>query len=199
MPPTATAISTIDEEELVFQSQHGDRSAYGELVRLHANGVMNIVYRMCGDAQLAEDAAQETFLQAWLNLNSYRPQSSLRNCLYRIAVNAATDMLRKERRLAPDVMEDLQLADTHPGPEMIFARQERVALVRKAITSLPEACRFVLVLREYEGLSYQEISTTLDIPVGTVMSRLNYARNLLKERLKVQMVTAEVENVWPYP
>ena len=199
MHPTATAISTIDEEELVFQSQHGDRSAYSELMRLHANGVLNVVYRMCGDAQLAEDAAQETFLQAWLNLNSYRPQSSLRNWLYRIAVNAATDMLRKEKRLAPDVMEDLQLADTHPGPELIFARQERVALVRKAIMSLPEACRSVLVLREYEGLSYQEISTTLDIPVGTVMSRLNYARGLLKERLKVQMVTAEVENVGPYP
>jgi len=195
MHPTATAISTIDEEELVFQSQHGDRSAYGELVRLHANGVMNVVYRMCGDAQLAEDAAQETFLQAWLNLNSYRPQSSLRNWLYRIAVNAATDMLRKEKHLLPDAMEDLQLSDARPGPEMMFVKLEQAALVRGAVLSLPEACRAVLVLREYEGLSYKEISTALDIPVGTVMSRLNYARNLLKERLKVQMVTAEVENV----
>ena len=196
MHPTATAISTIDEEELVFQSQHGDRSAYSELMRLHANGVLNVVYRMCGDAQLAEDAAQETFLQAWQHLNSYRPQTSLRNWLYRIAVNAATDMLRKEKRLIPDAMEDLQLADNQPGPETVFVKQERAALVQGAVLSLPEACRAVLVLREYEGLSYQEISTALDIPVGTVMSRLNYARNLLKEKLKVQLFTyAEAENV----
>ena len=196
MNHTVTVISPTDETELVTNAQHGDRSAYGELVRLHASGILNVVYRMCSDAQLAEDAAQETFLQAWLNLNSYRPQTSLRNWLYRIAVNAATDMLRKEKRLLPDAVEDLKLADAHPGPEMTFVKQERAALVQIAVLSLPEACRAVLVLREYEGLSYQEIAASLDIPVGTVMSRLNYARNLLKERLKVQLFSyAEAENV----
>ena len=104
-------------------------------------------------------------------------------------------MLRKEKRLVPDAVEDLQLADTHPGPEMMFVRQERAALVQGAVLSLPEACRAVLVLREYEGLSYQEIAASLDIPVGTVMSRLNYARNLLKEKLKVLLFYAEAENV----
>jgi len=195
MNQTVTVFSPTDEIELVTRAQQGDRNAYSELVRLHAGGILNVVYRLCGDAQLAEDAAQETFLQAWLNLNSYRPQSSLRNWLYRIAVNAATDMLRKEKRLVPDAVEDLQLADTHPGPEMMFVRQERAALVQGAVLSLPEACRAVLVLREYEGLSYQEIAASLDIPVGTVMSRLNYARNLLKEKLKVLLFYAEAENV----
>lgn len=195
MNQTVTVISPTDEIELVTRAQHGDRNAYSELVRLHAGGVLNVVYRMCGDAQLAEDAAQETFLQAWLNLNSYRPRTSLRNWLYRIAVNAATDMLRKEKHLVPDTVEDLQLADAHPGPEMTFVRQERATLVQGAVLSLPEACRAVLVLKEYEGLSYQEIAASLDIPVGTVMSRLNYARNLLKEKLKVRLVYAEVENV----
>jgi RNA polymerase sigma-70 factor (ECF subfamily) len=151
---------------------------------------------MCGDAQLAEDAAQETFLQAWLNLNSYRPQTSLRNWLYRIAVNAATDMLRKEKHLASDAVDGLQLADSRPSPEMVFVKQERAVLVQGAVLSLPEACRAVLVLREYEELSYQEIAASLDIPIGTVMSRLNYARNLLKERLKVHLFPyAEAENV----
>jgi RNA polymerase sigma-70 factor (ECF subfamily) len=196
MNHTVTVISPTDETELVTNAQHGDRNAYGELVRIHASGIFNVVYRMCGDAQLAEDAAQETFLQAWLNLNSYRPGTSLRNWLYRIAVNAATDMLRKEKHLVPGAMEDLQLSDARPGPEAIFVKQERAALVRGAVLSLPEACRAVLVLREYEGLSYQEISSALDIPVGTVMSRLNYARGLLKERLKTQLSSyAEVENV----
>jgi RNA polymerase sigma-70 factor (ECF subfamily) len=196
MNQTVTIISPTDEIELVTRAQHGDRNAYSELVRSHSSGVLNVVYRMCGDAQLAEDAAQETFLQAWLNLNSYRPQTSLRNWLYRIAVNAATDMLRKEKRLLPGAVEDLQLADMHPGPEALFVKQERAALVQGAILSLPAACRAVLVLREYEELSYQEIAASLDIPIGTVMSRLNYARNLLKERLKVQLFScAEVENV----
>jgi RNA polymerase sigma-70 factor (ECF subfamily) len=196
MNHTVTVISPTDETELVTKAQHGDRNAYSELVRSHSSGVLNVVYRMCGDAQLAEDAAQETFLQAWLNLNSYRPQSSLRNWLYRIAVNAATDMLRKEKRLVPEAVENLQLTDAHPGPEAVFVRQERIVLVQKAVLSLPEACRAVLVLREYEGLSYQEIAASLDIPVGTVMSRLNYARNLLKERLKVHLFSyAEAENV----
>ena len=196
MTRTATAISTNEETELVSRARQGDRNAYSELVRIHASGILNVVYRMCGDAQLAEDAAQETFLQAWLNLNSYRPQTSLRNWLYRIAVNAATDMLRKEKRLVPEAVEDLKLTDNLPSPEMVFVKQERAVLVQKAVLSLPEACRAVLVLREYEDLSYQEISTALDIPVGTVMSRLNYARGLLKEKLKVQLFTyAEAENV----
>jgi RNA polymerase sigma-70 factor (ECF subfamily) len=185
-----------NEMELVTKAQHGDRNAYSELVRLHADGVLNVAYRMCGDARMAEDAAQEAFLQAWLNLNSYRPQSSLRNWLYRIAVNAVTDMLRKEVRLVPEAVENLRLADSHPGPEAVLVRQEQAVLVQNAVLSLPQACRAVLVLREYEGLTYQEIATSLDIPIGTVMSRLNYARGLLKERLKMRMFSfAEAENV----
>jgi RNA polymerase sigma-70 factor (ECF subfamily) len=195
MTRTTTAISTINENELVSKAQHGDRNAYSELVRFHASGVLNVVYRMSGDPQLAEDASQETFLQAWLNLNSYHPQTSLRNWLYRIAVNAATDMLRKEKRLVPDAMEDLRLADSLPGPESVVASRERANSVQAAVLSLPEACRSVLVLREYEGLSYQEISDALEIPVGTVMSRLNYARNLLKEKLKAHLIEIEVEHV----
>jgi len=147
---------------------------------------------MCSDARIAEDAAQETFIQAWLHLSSYRPQTSLRSWLYRIAVNAATDMLRRERRILPNALEDLQLQDPQPGPEALFLQEERTALVKKAILSLPEASRVVLVLREYEGMSYHEIAEALDIPVGTVMSRLNYARKSLKDKLE-QKLFAQVE------
>lgn len=183
------------EGELVIRAQGGDRTAFSELVRIHAQGVLNVIYRMCGDAQLAEDAAQEAFIRAWLNLSSYRPQTALRNWLYRIAVNAAMDMLRKEKRILPNALEDLQLRDPQAGPEAIFSQEERIALVQRAILSLPDASRAVLVLREYEGLSYQEISSTLDIPVGTVMSRLNYARTLLKAKLEPQYSLLEAEYV----
>jgi len=190
---TGTAIS---ETELIKRSKNGERNAFSELVCIHAQGVTNVIYRMCGDVHIAEDAAQETFVQAWLHLASYRPQTSLRNWLYRIAVNAATDMLRKEKRILPNALEDLQLSDPQPGPEAVFSQEERTALIQKAVVSLPDACRAVLVLREYEGLSYHEIADALDIPLGTVMSRLNYARKLLREKLAQKLfLQVEAEHV----
>ena len=189
---TAARITAIDETELVHRAKNGERNAFSELVCIHAQGVRNVIYRMCGDTQIAEDAAQETFIQAWLHLSSYRPQTSLRNWLYRIAVNAATDMLRKEKRILPNDIADLQLTDGRPGPELLVSQQERTALVQRAVLSLPDACRAVLVLREYEGMSYHEIADALDIPIGTVMSRLNYGRQLLKERLKLKL-SSQVE------
>jgi RNA polymerase sigma-70 factor (ECF subfamily) len=151
---------------------------------------------MCGDMQVAEDSAQETFVQAWLRLQSYRPQASFRNWLYRIAVNTAIDMLRKEKRILPGEIENLNLTDASPSPETLVANSERTEMVQDAVLALPDASRAVLVLREFEGFSYQEIADSLDIPVGTVMSRLNYARKLLREKLEVQLfVYAEAENV----
>jgi RNA polymerase sigma-70 factor (ECF subfamily) len=185
----------ISEADLVRDAQHGDRNAFSELVRIHARGVFNVVYRMCGDELIAEDAAQETFIRAWQNLSSYRPQTPLRNWLYRIAFNAGLDMLRKEKRILPNAIEDLNLSDGQPGLESQISQQERTQLVQKAILSLPDASRAVLVLREYEDMSYQEISSTLDIPLGTVMSRLSYARNLLKAKLAPQLSLLEVEHV----
>jgi len=189
-------VQAVSETELVASAQHGDRNAFSELVRIHTRGVFNVVYRMCGDALVAEDAAQETFLRAWQNLSSYRPQTSLRNWLYRIAFNAAMDMIRKEKRILPTDIEDLQLTDDRPGPEALASQNERTVLVQKAVLSLPDASRAVLVLKEYEGMSYHEIADALDIPMGTVMSRLNYARKLLKEKLEPKLfLKMEVEHV----
>jgi RNA polymerase sigma-70 factor (ECF subfamily) len=192
---SVATITAVNETELVTRAQNGERTAFNELVRIHAQGVLNVIFRMCGDVQVAEDAAQETFIRAWLNLASYRPQTSLRNWLYRIAVNAATDMLRKEKRILPKALEDLQLRDPKPGPEAAFSLEERTALIQRAILSLPDASRAVLILREYEGLSYHDISSTLDIPIGTVMSRLNYARKLLKDKLEQKLLQVEAEYV----
>jgi len=189
-------ISQANEIELVTRAQNGDRNAFSELVRAHSQGVLNVIYRMCGNMQIAEDAAQETFIQAWMRLPSYRPQSSLRNWLYRIGVNTAIDILRKEKRILPGAVDDLNLTDSKPGPESMVISSERTEAVQSAVLSLPDASRAVLVLREFEGLSYQEIAESLEIPVGTVMSRLNYARKLLREKLEVKLFAyAETEHV----
>jgi RNA polymerase sigma-70 factor (ECF subfamily) len=176
-----SALSPDTEFELIAQAQQGDRRAFGELVHLHHSGVINVVYRMCGDANLAEDAAQEAFIRAWQHLSKYRPQSPFRNWVYRIATNAALDALRRERET--EDVDDLPLAAQEDGPEVAAEKAERGERVQQAVLALPPASRAVLVLREYEGLAYQEIAETLGIPIGTVMSRLNYARGQLRKSL----------------
>ncbi len=168
------------EALLIAKAQNGDRNAYGELVQCHYPYVVHVVYHMCGDAELAQDATQEAFIRAWLNLAAFRPGTSLRNWLYRIAANAALDVLRRDTKTSEADIETLAIPDLQAGPEAALLQKERTLAVQRAILSLTEAARAVLVLREYGGLSYQEISTTLDIPLGTVMSRLNYARNQLR-------------------
>ena len=170
-----------NEAELIAQAQQGDRGAFGQLVRRHRGGVINVVYRMCGDANLADEAAQEAFIRAWQHLPGYRPRSPFRNWLYRIATNAARDALRREARTVD--IDTISVTDSTQGPQAAVEAQELGERVQQAVLSLPPASRAVLVLREYEGLSYKEIADTLGIPMGTVMSRLNYARNLLRESL----------------
>ena len=169
------------ELELITRAQQGDRRAFGELVRRHREGVINVVYRTCGDVNLAEDAAQEAFIRAWQHLPNYRPRSPFRNWVYRIATNVALDVLRRERETVD--VDTLSLASSDEDPEAMVERGERGERVQQAVLALPPASRAVLVLREYEGLSYREIADTLGIPIGTVMSRLNYARNRLRESL----------------
>jgi RNA polymerase sigma-70 factor (ECF subfamily) len=176
--------SAPEETELqwIAQAQQGDRQAFGELVYHYRESVINVVYRMCGDANLAEDAAQEAFIRAWQNLPRYQPRSSFRNWLYRIATNVALDVLRRERETVD--IEDIPLIASSINPEAAVERSERAERVRQAVLALAPASRAVLILREYEALSYKEIAETLDIPTGTVMSRLNYARTQLREMLR---------------
>jgi RNA polymerase sigma-70 factor (ECF subfamily) len=173
------------EIDLTTRARQGDREAFAGLVRSHYPGLVQVIYRLCGDASLAEDAAQETFLKAWQHLTSFKPGTSLRSWLYRIGINTALDALRRGRR-APLDLEAVRAADDAAGPEEALLQKERNQTVQAAILSLSEANRAILVLREYGGLSYAEIAETLDIPAGTVMSRLNYARNRLRELLEVE-------------
>jgi RNA polymerase sigma-70 factor (ECF subfamily) len=173
------------ELELIKQAQQGDRRAFGQLVRRHREGAVNVVYRMCGDADLAEEATQEAFIRAWTNLPRYKPRSPFRNWLYRIATNVATDALRRQKETVD--VESVDVPDAESGPEALTEVWERGERVRQAVLDLPPASRVVVVLREYEDLSYKEIADTLGIPIGTVMSRLNYARTLLRQTLTPYM------------
>ncbi len=166
---------------LIARAQAGDRRAFGDLVLRYRERVVSVVYRMCGDMRLAEDAAQDAFVSAWQHLPGYQPHRPFHSWLYRIALNRAFDLLRRERATVD--IDEMPLAALAAGPEALAERDETAEVVRAAIAQLPPASRAVLVLREYEGLSYAEIAETLEIPLGTVMSRLNYARTRLRALL----------------
>ena len=175
------APQTSPEQDLIALARQGDWLAFGELVQRHRDGVMNVVFRMCGDPDLAEETAQEAFIRVWQNLSRYKPGYPFRNWVYKIAVNLAYDALRR-RKLELDI-EEIPLRSSLEEPEKALEARERAELVRKSLLALPPDSRAALVLREYEGLTYQEIAATLGIPLGTVMSRLNYARDRLRQSL----------------
>jgi RNA polymerase sigma-70 factor (ECF subfamily) len=171
-----------NELDLIAQAQQGNRHAFGELVRRYRKGVVNVVYRMCGDNELAKDMAQEAFIRAWQNLPKYQPRSPFRNWLYRIATNATLDALRREKETVD--VDTYPLSGSGKGLEASTEVKDRAEIIKQAVLALPPSSRSVLVLREYEELSYKEISEALGIPIGTVMSRLNYARQRLSVDLE---------------
>ena len=143
-----------------------------------------------GSPDEAEDVAQDVFIKAWNHLPNYNPRGSFAGWLYRITINTALDVLRKRRH---DVsLDTLQNSSTKEEPEDLLLRKDERRRVREAIAALPPAARTALILREYEQLSYKEIAEILQIPLGTVMSRLNYARQLLSQILDSGEQQAEV-------
>ena len=181
------------DDEAVARVKAGDREAFASLLRRYQDKVYSIVSNYVGAGEDALDLTQEAFVKAYSQLPRFKGQSSFYTWLYRIAVNAALDSLRHTPQSRFVDFENLSMPDPQAGPETELLQKERSQAVQKAIAMLPESSRSVLVLREYGGLSYQEISASLDIPLGTVMSRLNYARQRLKENLISEISLPEVE------
>jgi RNA polymerase sigma-70 factor (ECF subfamily) len=169
------------DEELVARSLGGDTEAFGVLVLRYRAVVTGVAYRIAGDAALADDVAQETFIRLWSKLAAFRPEGNLKGWVCRIAANLTIDALRRQKPTTD--ISQLALAAGGKGPEGAVLSSERATQVRAALMRLPVDSRTVLVLREYEGLSYQEIADALRVPLGTVKSRLNDARRRLKDEL----------------
>ncbi len=176
------------EAEWIRRAQAGDQAAYGQLVRQYQRLIVSVAYRHGLDLVEAEDVAQETFVKAWLALPRYQPAAgSWRAWLCRIALNLAIDAHRRDHaRLSLDEW----LPDPIRGPAEQAESRLQAQCVRRALAQLPPASRAALVLCEYAGLSYAEIAAALDIPLGTVMSRLHYARRRLRELLVAAGITA---------
>lgn len=169
---------------LVDQARRGDREAFTALVRRYQRMALSLAWRMTGDTAAADDISQESFIRAFRSLAAFRGDASFKNWLMRIVVNAASNYRRSRKREIPDEAGRLDArAATDGDPEQSLLRCELAARVQEELASLPPHYRAVLVLREYEDGSYQEIAEVLGIPLGTVMSRLAKARELLRGRL----------------
>lgn len=174
--------SALSDQDLIAKSLDGDREAFGMLVQRYRTLVIGVAYRICGDAVLAEDIAQETFIRVWTRLATFRPEGYFRGWLCRIAANLTIDAWRKQKPVVD--VDRVVLASTEPEPESAVLSEEQAAVVQAAIMRLPLQSRTVLTLREYQRLSYRQMADILDIPLGTVKSRLNDARNRLKAELE---------------
>jgi RNA polymerase sigma-70 factor, ECF subfamily len=186
--------TVIDDAQLIAQALAGQTAAFGQLVQKYQDRLYHTVIHVVGNAEDAKDAVQETFVQAFLKLESFHGASAFYTWLYRIAFNVA--VTHRRRRGAMRSAEQTALADGHlrgsgeaqqsmaDAPSERMEREERCRQVRRAIAQLPEEHRTVLVLREMDGCCYETIAEILDLPVGTVRSRLHRARMQLREQLK---------------
>jgi len=188
-------VEALSDHELVAAARDGDELAFQEVVRRYRTPITNFVYRMLNDYEMAIDLAQETFVRVYTSIGRYEANYSFSTYIYRIASNLAISEIRKRKRRKVVSLfgvftgEDGEAVEHDPADDRQLAEDalledERKRAVRRAIASLPEKYRTALVLRDIEDHSYEQIASILDLSEGTVKSRINRARNLLREKLE---------------
>ena len=180
------------DEELILRVQQGDKSAYDLLDIKCQHKIIQLVNRYVKDPSEAQDVAQEAFIKAYRALGNFRGESAFYTWLYRIAINTAKNYLMSRSRRNADSQIDVQDAEQIEKapqlqgletPERQLLNQEIIETIKSAIAKLPEEMRIAIMLREFEGMSYEEIAQAMDCPVGTVRSRIFRAREAIDSKL----------------
>lgn len=188
--------SSKEDGELVKAFQAGDKAAFDKLVLKHKDKLFNLCYWFLGDKQEANDSAQDVFIKIYRSLKKFRLESAFSTWLYRIASNTCKNRLKslehrqKKKMVWLDNPGDLdnrehsaKIQAESPSPMLELEKKERMMLVQKAISLLPAEQRTVVVLRDIEGLSYEEVTNITGFNLGTVKSRLSRARLELRKKL----------------
>ena len=188
------------DQQLVERVQRGDKQAFGLLVAKYQRKLARLLSRLIRDPAEVEDIAQETFIKAYRALPSFRGDSAFYTWLYRIGINTAKNFLVSQGRRAPTSTDfDSEEAETFEDgdqlrdintPERLMMTRQIGDTVNTEMEALPEELKTAIVLREIEGLSYEEIATIMDCPIGTVRSRIFRAREAISEKLKPLLDTA---------
>ena len=181
---------TWTDEELVARSIHGDRESFNELVVRWERPIYALAYRTIGREEDARDVCQETFLRAFRALPGFRGQAKFSSWLYRIALNLCRDWMRRERRVAivqpPEEIDLLEMAASAEPSESIedlVVRRDYARIIERAMNALPEEQRTAIVLKEYHGLTFQEIADVVGCPLSTVKTRLYQGLSVLRREL----------------
>jgi RNA polymerase sigma-70 factor (ECF subfamily) len=181
---------TSTDEELVARSRGGDLDSFNQLVLRWERPIYALAYRVIGREEDARDVAQETFLRAFRALGGFKGQAKFSSWLYRITLNLCRDWIRRERRApvaqAPEGVDLIELASEAEPAESIedlVARKQLGQAVARAMALLPEEQRTAIVLKEYHGLTFQEIADLLDCPLSTVKTRLYQGLTVLRRQL----------------
>jgi RNA polymerase sigma-70 factor (ECF subfamily) len=187
------------DEELVARSMGGDLDSFNQLVLRWERPIYALAYRVIGREEDARDVAQETFLRAFRALAGFKGQAKFSSWLYRITLNLCRDWIRRERRApvaqAPEGVDLIELAAAEEPSETVedlASRRELGRVVAKAMAQLPEDQRTAIVLKEYHGLTFQEIADLLDCPLSTVKTRLYQGLSVLRRQLEL----AGVESIY---
>jgi RNA polymerase sigma-70 factor (ECF subfamily) len=190
------AQADVSELDLVARCQAGDTEAFDELVTRYRTRVFGMIYNMVHSEQDAWDLAQDSFLKAWKSIKRFRGRSSFYTWIYRIVMNVTIDWLRKKQVKGGDGEFDdsIQLKEVEPAsktvpkaealPHEMMERSEIRTRIEKAIAQLSPEQRAVILMKEIEGMQYHEIAEALGCSIGTVMSRLFYARKKLQSLLR---------------
>ena len=178
------------DEQLVELSIAGDADAFGQIVKRWERKIFALCFGMLGREDEARDAAQETFIAAFRSIAGFRGDAKVSSWLHRIAVNQCLTIKRKQKARPEDFIDEetnederIFVAPNYLSPSRIAERTERLDIVRQAVTSLPVDLREVVVMKEFEEMTFQEISETLEIPLSTVKSRLYTALKQLRSKL----------------
>lgn len=186
----------ITDQQLVARVQKGDKKAFDLLVLKYQHKILSLVSRYLRNSDEVQDVAQEAFIKAYRALPNFRGESAFYTWLYRIAINTAKNYLVARQRRPPGVDVDIDDAERYDGdfqlkdienPENILFGNELKGVVEQAINSLPTDLRTAVTLREFDGLSYEDIAAAMDCPVGTVRSRIFRAREAIDKQVKAQM------------
>lgn len=182
------------DEELVARATAGDHDAFNQLVKRWERPIFALAYRTLGREEEARDVVQDAFLRAYRGLKGFKGEAKFSSWLYRITLNLCRDWMRKERRApaaqVPEGVDPIDLADEQAAPtesvEDLVARREMSDAVQLAMAELPEEQRTAIMLKEYHGLTFQEIAEMLDCPLSTVKTRLYQGLTVLRRRLERQ-------------
>ncbi|MDO8683359.1 MAG: sigma-70 family RNA polymerase sigma factor [Armatimonadota bacterium] len=184
----------LEERAIIQQCKQGLMSAFDQLVERYEKRVFNFAYRMAGNYDDANDVAQEAFIRVFNSIGTFRGDANFSTWLYRIVTNVYLDERKRAKSHLHTPLDDYieleensvarQVEDTGPTPEALVEQTERHDLLQFAIKSLPDYQRIMVVLYHTESKSYEEIAEIMNLPIGTVKSRLNRARLALKEKLE---------------